>query len=111
MQDPTNMVAYCALASLYIVDTNKRNETLDALLALQAETLKEAGCRQFDFFETPGDPSRILLLEAFVNREAFEQHLRQVHTRRYFALGLTELRETTLLSPIAPITGNLSAQA
>jgi quinol monooxygenase YgiN len=63
----------------------------EALMTLQLQTRREAGCLRFDLFQWSADPSTFTLIEVFKDQSAFEQHLQTPYTQAYFALGMTEV--------------------
>lgn len=62
----------------------------EALLALEAPTRAEPGCRAFTFYQALGTPEVFLLHEHFDSPAALEAHMAQPHTQAVFALGLME---------------------
>ena len=73
----------------------------DVLLkALEIETRKEPGCREFGFYRSISSDDSFLLLEDFEDQEAFERHMQLPHTKTFFSLGLTaSVRATELPEP------------
>lgn len=60
-----------------------------ALAVLEGHTRKEPGCLEFTFYRALTAPDDFLLVEAFQNAEALATHMREPHTREFFAAGLT----------------------
>jgi quinol monooxygenase YgiN len=60
-----------------------------ALKALETETRKEPGCREFSLFRALSSDDSFLLLEDFVDQDAFDRHMQLSHTTTFFQLGLT----------------------
>jgi quinol monooxygenase YgiN len=60
-----------------------------ALKALENETRKEPGCREFSFFRALSSDESFLLVEDFVDQDAFNQHQQLQHTREFFDKQLT----------------------
>ncbi|HYD99020.1 MAG TPA: putative quinol monooxygenase [Alphaproteobacteria bacterium] len=59
-----------------------------ALRELELATKAEPGCREFRFFQALTEPDAFLLIEDFTSAEALEGHMRQPHTRAFFARNL-----------------------
>jgi quinol monooxygenase YgiN len=66
-----------------------------ALKALETETRKEPGCREFSFFRALSSDDSFLLLENFVDQQAFDRHMQLPHTKTFFQLGLTASVQAT----------------
>lgn len=62
----------------------------DGLVALQAETVREAGCIEFEFMQSLTAPHSFLLIEDFASPEALATHMDAPHTKAFFALGVLE---------------------
>ncbi len=60
----------------------------DALLALEALTRDEPGCKAFTFYQAISNPAAFTLLEWFVDQAAFDLHLAQPYTQAFFARQL-----------------------
>lgn len=60
-----------------------------ALAILEDQTRKEPGCIAFTFYRALTAPDDFLLIEAFRNAEALAVHMREPHTREFFAAELT----------------------
>jgi quinol monooxygenase YgiN len=69
--------------------TGRSVELHYALKALETETRKEPGCREFCFFKALSSDDSFLLLEDFVDQNAFDHHMQLPHTKAFFQLGLT----------------------
>jgi quinol monooxygenase YgiN len=55
-------------------------------LAVQAaESLREAGCLQFDVCVDPADPHHVFLYELYSDRDAFATHLASSHFKEFDA--------------------------
>ncbi len=63
----------------YVVPAENHGRTLDLLRRLAERTRSEPGNISFDIFENIDDPSRIVLLERYVSREAFAAHRETPH--------------------------------
>lgn len=50
-----------------------------AIIANARASRAERGCRQFDVCAAPEDPARLFLYELYVDRAAFDEHLRTPH--------------------------------
>lgn len=88
------------LARLRVCDPARSDEVLTQLACLRESTLAEPGCLRFDIFGVTRETGQLLLLEAFVDTEAFSRHLQAAHTQAYFALKLTEVVECVELEPV-----------
>jgi (4S)-4-hydroxy-5-phosphonooxypentane-2,3-dione isomerase len=65
-------------------------EQFMARLAVQAsESLREAGCAQFDVCVDPSDEHRVFLYEVYSDRAAFGAHLESAHFKEFDALTRT----------------------
>ena len=67
----------------------RSTELHSALKTLESETRQETGCREFSFFRSISADDSFILLEDFLNQEAFNHHMQLPHTKTFFALGLT----------------------
>lgn len=71
-----------------------------ALTILEGRTRREPGCIEFTFYRALTAPDDFLLIESFLSAEALAVHMREPHTREFFAAELTlsvrveDLRET-----------------
>jgi quinol monooxygenase YgiN len=61
-----------------------------ALIELERETVREAGCVAFEFMQSLTTPSAFLLIEDFASPQALASHMDAPHTKAFFALGLLE---------------------
>src|SRR5690349_17921201 len=59
-----------------------------ALIGLRAETIREAGCLEFEFMQSLTAPHAFLLIEDFASPAALELHMKARHTQAFFALDL-----------------------
>ncbi|MBD9371439.1 antibiotic biosynthesis monooxygenase [Rhizobium sp. ARZ01] len=59
-----------------------------ALAELRKATIVEAGCREFDFYQSISEPGLFLLVEDFASHAALDTHMHLAHTRAFFALDL-----------------------
>lgn len=59
-----------------------------ALIALQQETVLEAGCVEFEFLQSLLDDDAFVLIEDFRSAEALEAHMQAPHTTGFFELKL-----------------------
>jgi quinol monooxygenase YgiN len=73
-------VAY-AITVLWHVKAGHEAEVAEILREMQACSRREAGCLQY-FAHRTEDPTKFLLYEQFVDREAHERHLDEPHYRR-----------------------------
>jgi quinol monooxygenase YgiN len=61
-----------------------------ALIALEAATRKETGCREFAFYQALSTEDSFLLVEEFVDAGALAKHMQLPHTQAFFQAGLTD---------------------
>lgn len=73
-----------------VAKPGKSTEMRVALQTLEALTRKESGCVAFSFYEAISNQGSFVLLEHFVNEEAFSLHMQLAHTQAFFALDLVE---------------------
>ena len=72
---------------------------LDALSAagIREAVRAEAGCLQYDYFLSAGDPDQVLLVERWESQQAQTLHLAQPHMDRVKALKERFVEETSLI--------------
>jgi quinol monooxygenase YgiN len=58
---------------------------MDRLAVQAAESLREAGCSQFDVCVDPSATDRVFLYEVYSDREAFAAHLESAHFKDFDA--------------------------
>lgn len=61
-----------------------------ALIALEAATRKEPGCREFTFYQALSSEDAFLLLEEFADADALTIHMQLPHTQAFFRAELTD---------------------
>jgi autoinducer 2-degrading protein len=59
---------------------------LAALKENAAATIKEPGCRRYDFMQSATNPSQILIYEVYENAAAVQVHRDTEHFKRYVAV-------------------------
>jgi quinol monooxygenase YgiN len=57
----------------------KRDQVVEHARAAIAETKKEEGCIGYDLYENPHDPSRMVFVERWRDRDALNAHARAPH--------------------------------
>ncbi|BAJ02602.1 putative quinol monooxygenase [Shewanella violacea] len=67
------------------------DEVRQALHALAASTVEEAGCIKFEVLQHQDNPSRFTLWEHWVNSDALSAHFNTVHTLAYLDRNLTKV--------------------
>ena len=82
---------YHLSARIQLTDLERLEETRHELKKLQIATEAEPKCIQFRIFEDVKEPGTFVLWESWIGREGLDKHYSAEHTRRYFALGLTEI--------------------
>lgn len=64
-----------------------RPDSLERYMPLLLENARgardEPGCERFEVFVDPDEPTRIMLLEIYRDRDALEAHMRTPHFARY----------------------------
>lgn len=78
-------------AGLTVTQGHEPNAVKRALLALQALTILEAGCIQFEILQHIDSPERFTLWEAWDNTTSFERHHQMPYTLEYLARGMTDI--------------------
>lgn len=59
-----------------------------AMIQLQDATRREPGCAFFRFYGVLEEPGRFVLIEDFVDAQAFDAHMQLPHTKAFFAAAL-----------------------
>jgi quinol monooxygenase YgiN len=67
---------------------NQEASLCQALRELEFATRQEPGCHEFAFFQALAAPDSFVLLEGFKDQAAFDSHMTQPHTRRFFEAAL-----------------------
>lgn len=62
----------------------------EALRTLEAATSHESGCIEFAFYQALTEEGSFVLLEHFVDAEAFSAHIEMPHTKVFFQAALVE---------------------
>jgi quinol monooxygenase YgiN len=81
----------------------RRSEVLE-FLRWDAEVARaeEPGTLRFDVWEVPGEPDAFYLYEAYVDRAAFDQHMRGEPFKRFMAEIVPQMLEpVTFVFPFA----------
>lgn len=82
---------YYVTAELKAKEGVKPEVLRDALEELCVESLKESGCSVFFSHQDNDNPAHFVLWERFEDEEAFKAHGQEAHTKKYAALGLSEM--------------------
>lgn len=85
------------------VDPARIDEIKQAMLDLVDATLKEAGCIRYELHQDNAEPNRFTFVEAWENRELWQQHMDGAAVARFNAridggIIAFELRELTRVS-------------
>jgi autoinducer 2-degrading protein len=67
----------------FLVTAGCAGQFLDRVRDQAEQSRQEPGCRQFDVCHDPDDAHRVLLYEAYVDRDAFASHLATSHFARF----------------------------
>jgi quinol monooxygenase YgiN len=59
----------------------KETELKNALTALVAPTLQEAGCINYDLHQSPEEPGKFLFHENWTSKELLDAHLKSAHIK------------------------------
>ena len=51
----------------------------------KASVANEVGCFQFDVCSSKEDPTKVLLYEVYASEDAFQEHMKQVHTQNFLS--------------------------
>ena len=62
-----------------------RDEVLARAPAAQAATRAEPGCIAYDFFTCTDDPDRLVFVESWISKEAYDEHVARPHTKDWIA--------------------------
>jgi quinol monooxygenase YgiN len=57
------------------VASGRLDEFVQAFKVLQATTLQEAGCEQYELFQSVDDADRVVLLERWASHEQLDAHM------------------------------------
>ena len=84
----------------YQVKPGRRQEFLDALSAagVREAVLNEAGCLQYDYYLSAGEPDQVLLVERWESRQAQQLHLTQPHMAKMREIKERLVDKTALTS-------------
>ena len=84
----------------YRTKPGQRQAFLDGLSAagVRQAVLAEAGCLQYDYYLSVGDPEAVLLVEQWESPEAQKLHLTQPHMDMVKQLKARFVEQTTLVS-------------
>jgi autoinducer 2-degrading protein len=66
------------LVSVHVVPDHV-DEFLDAIRANHEASIREPGCARFDVLQSPDDPTRFLLYEAYADETAVAAHKETAH--------------------------------
>ncbi len=72
---------------LYIIiscSAENHDKVVDVYRKLIEATKKEEGCIDYDLFEDATDPTRMMLLETWLNTECHQKHNQSEHMKKYF---------------------------
>ena len=87
----------------FTVDSINIEKTKALSLALQEETRREPGCRQYVFHQCVEEPNRFLIYEVYDDMAALETHRATEHFQRYVKVGLWPITETHVANPGVPL--------
>ena len=63
----------------YQVEPDKRAEVIDLLNRHAVTSREEPGCTVFEVFQSASNPAHVILLEAYEDESAYEEHRRSEH--------------------------------
>ena len=64
----------------FVIEPGRTEAFREAMLRQARNSLdREPGCLQFDVCFDPNDAKRVFLYEIYVDRDAFDEHLRSAH--------------------------------
>jgi quinol monooxygenase YgiN len=66
----------------FIAKPGREADLRDTLEALVAPTVTEAGCLRYELYLHPTDPSRMVLLEEWVDAAALAEHFETPHLKQ-----------------------------
>lgn len=66
----------------FIAKPGREADLRDTLEALVAPTVAEAGCLRYELYLHPTDPSRMVLLEEWVDAAALAEHFETPHLKQ-----------------------------
>lgn len=71
---------------LYIIikcSAENHDKVVSVYRQLISETKKEEGCIDYDLFEDATDPTRMMLLETWLNTECHQKHNQSEHMKKF----------------------------
>ena len=77
--------------------------TRDALAALVAPSRAEAGCAQYDLYQSADDPARFQTVERWASAEAAQAHLASDHVQAAFAAAGDLLAAEPVIQSFEPV--------
>ena len=78
-------------------------KTKELSLALQEETRREPGCRQYVFHQCLEEANRFLIYEVYDDLAALEAHRATSHFQNYVKLGLWPITESHVANSCIPL--------
>lgn len=83
----------------------RETELRKALQVLESSTRQESGCVEFTLLQSISDDSAFVLLEHFVDEDAFNAHMKLPHTQAFFAAQLVASVSATDVSSLGSSPG------
>jgi len=86
------------IAGTIPIDSDKKDQALAVMYAMQAATQEEAGCHHYHFYTNPWNECEILVFEAWEDEHCLEAHFRSDHMDTFnqqtsaFVTGKAELK-------------------
>jgi quinol monooxygenase YgiN len=74
----------CTIIATVVAKPERREELYRILMTQVAPTRAEEGCESYDFHCDQADPNVFVFYENYVNRDAWEAHLKMSHLQPFF---------------------------
>ena len=85
-------MTFCISAGIELVDPTRREDAIQAMAELVAETVKEPGCILFEVREDLQNPDYFTLWEIWHEEADLTRHFEYPHTKAYLAENWTQVR-------------------
>jgi quinol monooxygenase YgiN len=79
------------LTAHFAVQPDKMEASILSCSKVRTESHKEPACLEYDFFQSPDNPLRMVFLERWETREGLEEHFGTEHFKQFFAEAQTWL--------------------
>ena len=93
------------LSVIYDFPTDRIDEALDHLRALEAASNAEPGCLMWKAHRTKDEPGRVFIYEQYVNESAFGDHQASPHFQAHGLNGIRTIANNRTAAMGPPIAG------